>query len=203
MILADLTIGGRAAQGADAGAEERLLLRARPRHRRVHLGAPFAEVTWATGVDQKTGRPIETPNARYLKPELVKPAPLGAHNWQPMSFNPKTGLVYIPAQEIPFAFGDDPKFTSRPAAGTPASTSTRRAASRRAQSRGHLLAWDPVAQKEGWRASYESPWNGGTLTTAGNLVFQGTADGPVRRLSPTPARRRGRCRPAARSSRRR
>ncbi|MGO4834968.1 c-type cytochrome, partial [Rhizobiaceae sp. 2RAB30] len=42
---------------------------------------------------------------------------------------------------------------------------------------GHLLAWDPVAKKEVWRAKYVSPWNGGTLTTAGNLVFQGTADG--------------------------
>ena len=42
---------------------------------------------------------------------------------------------------------------------------------------GHLLAWDPVAQKEVWRAQYDSPWNGGTLTTAGNLVFQGTAHG--------------------------
>src|SRR5262249_41458877 len=42
---------------------------------------------------------------------------------------------------------------------------------------GHLLAWDPIAQKEIWRAQYMGPWNGGTLTTAGNLVFQGTAHG--------------------------
>ena len=42
---------------------------------------------------------------------------------------------------------------------------------------GRLLAWDPVKQKEAWRAEYVAPWNGGTLTTAGNLVFQGTADG--------------------------
>ncbi len=42
---------------------------------------------------------------------------------------------------------------------------------------GRLLAWDPVAQKEVWRVEHVSPWNGGTLTTAGNLVFQGTADG--------------------------
>jgi quinohemoprotein ethanol dehydrogenase len=42
---------------------------------------------------------------------------------------------------------------------------------------GRLVAWDPVKQKEAWRHEHVSPWNGGTLTTAGNLVFQGTADG--------------------------
>src|SRR5205085_5327650 len=42
---------------------------------------------------------------------------------------------------------------------------------------GRLLSWDPVKQKEAWRAEYVAPWNGGTLTTAGNLVFQGTPDG--------------------------
>ena len=42
---------------------------------------------------------------------------------------------------------------------------------------GRLIAWDPVKQKEAWHAEYVSPWNGGTLTTAGNLVFEGTADG--------------------------
>src|SRR5947209_15959006 len=42
---------------------------------------------------------------------------------------------------------------------------------------GRLIAWDPVKQKEVWRVEHVSPWNGGTLTTAGNLVFQGTADG--------------------------
>jgi glucose dehydrogenase len=47
----------------------------------------------------------------------------------------------------------------------------------RDQAKASLLAWDPVAQKERWRVPYDHPWNGGTLTTAGNLVFQGTAGG--------------------------
>src|SRR5207237_1076981 len=51
------------------------------------------------------------------------------------------------------------------------------AAEPKAPAFGRLLAWDPVKQKEAWRAEYVAPWNGGTLTTAGNLVFQGTADG--------------------------
>jgi quinohemoprotein ethanol dehydrogenase len=47
----------------------------------------------------------------------------------------------------------------------------------RASLKGHLLAWDPVAQREVWRVQYDVPWNGGALATAGNLVFQGTAKG--------------------------
>ena len=42
---------------------------------------------------------------------------------------------------------------------------------------GRLIAWDPVQKREAWHIEYKAPWNGGTLTTAGNLVFQGTADG--------------------------
>ena len=64
-------------------------------------------MTWASGIDLKTGRPIENKDARYGetgKPVDVKPGPLGAHNWQPMAFNPNTGLVYIPAQQVPITF---------------------------------------------------------------------------------------------------
>ena len=43
--------------------------------------------------------------------------------------------------------------------------------------KGYLIAWDPVNQKEVWRANYLGPWNGGVLTTAGNLVIQGNAAG--------------------------
>src|SRR3546814_12520071 len=51
-----------------------------------------------------TGRPIENPEARFYKtgkPFIAIPGALGAHNWHPMSYNPATGLVYIPAQQIP------------------------------------------------------------------------------------------------------
>src|SRR5271163_3093596 len=64
-------------------------------------------MTWASGMDMKTGRPIENNDARYSengKPADIKPGPLGAHNWQPMAFNPKTGLVYIPAQQVPMRY---------------------------------------------------------------------------------------------------
>jgi PQQ-dependent dehydrogenase (methanol/ethanol family) len=179
MILADLTVAGR----------PRKVLMQAPKNGFFYVldrvsgelisAAPYTEVTWATGIDMTTGRPIETPQARYTKPELIKPGPFGGHNWQPMSFNPQTGLVYIPALDASFGYADDPAFKSSPtwnlgidlamAAGPPGTVATPPV--------GSLLAWDPVAQKERWRVPHPTIWNGGTLTTGGNLVFQGTGDG--------------------------
>jgi PQQ-dependent dehydrogenase (methanol/ethanol family) len=180
MVLTDLTIGG----------QPRKVLMQAPKNGFFYVldratgalisAAPYTEMNWATGVDLKTGRPIEAPNARYLKPDLIRPGPLGGHNWQPMSFNPHTGLVYIPAQDNAFGYADDQKFTYRPDAwntGVDFAQARGPAGATRVPPTGFLLAWDPVAQKERWRVSYPHMWNGGTLTTAGNLVFQGTADG--------------------------
>jgi quinohemoprotein ethanol dehydrogenase len=138
----------------------------------------FASVNWASGIDPTTWRPIETPNLDYRKNVVeIHPAPLGAHNWQSMSFDPKTGLVYIPVNEIPFFFHVDPQFKYKPGAWNLGYDMAVADAFPREMVSGHLLAWDPIAQREVWRAQYVSPWNGGTLSTAGNLVFQGTAHG--------------------------
>src|SRR5690606_7975693 len=65
----------------------------------------FVPTSWATHIDMASGRPVETPTARYAEGvALASPGPLGAHNWQPMAFSPQTNLVYIPAQEIPFPY---------------------------------------------------------------------------------------------------
>jgi quinohemoprotein ethanol dehydrogenase len=140
---------------------------------------PFAKVTWATGIDPKTWRPIEVPGLDYTgeEPVVIEPSPHGAHNWHSMSFNPETGLVYIPTHEIPYFFRLDPDFKYRPGAWNLGYDFTVADEFPRNMVSGHLLAWDPVAQKEVWRAQYTGPWNGGTLSTAGNLVFQGTAHG--------------------------
>ncbi len=150
----------------------------------------FVPQTWTTGVDMKTGRPVENPAARFDKgPFIALPSALGAHNWHPMSFSPKTGLVYLPAQEIPFAYKQDGKFKYRPGqawnlgidptiGALPDDPVARKAL--RPLLKGRLLAWDPVAQKEAWRVEYNGPWNGGTLATAGGLVFQGTGEGQFR-----------------------
>ncbi len=151
---------------------------------------PFVPVNWATHIDMETGRPVENPEARYLSggPALVKPSPFGAHNWHPMSFNPETGLVYIPAQDVPFLYSDQiegeiARF-DRDAFNIGVSltdalpeTEEARRTLLRQLVQAHLAAWDPVAQKEVWRVQHERMWNGGTLTTSGDLVFQGTTSG--------------------------
>ncbi len=149
---------------------------------------PFVTINWATGFDPKTGRPIENPVARYSrtgKTFVAMPGAAGGHSWHPMSYSPATGLVYIPALDLgmPFApetnrktsqytfnIGYDFAATSMPQDKLIKDTV-------KAGSVGHLAAWDPVAQKEVWRVDYKEPWAGGVLSTAGNLVFQGTAMG--------------------------
>jgi quinohemoprotein ethanol dehydrogenase len=135
----------------------------------------FTPVTWASGVDPKTGRPIENPDIRYDKtgkPSSQLPGALGAHSWQAMAFNPKTGLVYIPAQEIGMTYEAVKDFQTAPIGWNIGTATTFKS-----DVKGYLIAWDPVHQKEVWRANYLGPWNGGILTTAGNLVIQGNAAG--------------------------
>jgi len=148
----------------------------------------YVNISWATGVDMATGRPQEVPGARYLdKPFLLFPSYLGGHNWQPMSYNPATGLVYIPVLDFPAMYGQPEDFEYNPGVANtgvhgivgslPDDQAERDAMGALVQ--GRLLAWNPVTQREAWRVEHSGPWNGGTLTTAGNLVFQGTADGKL------------------------
>ena len=148
---------------------------------------PYTFVNWATGIDLKTGRPIETPIARYpgSNPAPVVPGPLGAHSWQPMSYSPLTGLVYIPVNEVGFKYKSAEKFQEKNlaanygidvvAAGMPQDPKIKKAIL--STVKGSLVAWDPVQQKRAWSIERPGPWNGGTLSTAGNLVFEGTAGG--------------------------
>ncbi|VVN99935.1 Quinohemoprotein alcohol dehydrogenase ADH-IIG [Pseudomonas fluorescens] len=148
----------------------------------------FVPVNWASGIDMKTGRPIFTGAADYSKgPKVVQPSFLGGHNWHPMSFSPKTGYVYIPAQytlaELKAAKA--PMFLSNKSVvnfglDVPELPEDPKALNKiRDAWSGELIAWDPVKQKAAWKQPYISAGNGGTLATAGNLVFQGTADGRV------------------------
>jgi quinohemoprotein ethanol dehydrogenase len=101
-----------------------------------------------------------------------------------MSFNPQTGLVYIPAQNVPLNLTSDKAWThnsnnpGQPHSGLGWNTGFfANVEEPKSQPFGRLIAWDPVKQQQVWKQDYPSPWNGGTLTTAGNLVFQGAADG--------------------------
>ncbi len=178
IVLANLEIDGR---------ERKVLLHA-PKNGFFYVidretGVPisaeaFVPTTWANGIDPETWRPRENTDLDYEGEVItIEPSPHGAHNWHSMSFSPRTGLVYIPANQGPFFFHVDPEYAYRPGAWNVGYDLTVLTTSPRDLVSGHLLAWDPVAQKEVWRAQYTGAWNGGVLSTAGNIVFQGTAHG--------------------------
>lgn len=146
----------------------------------------YVPANWASKIDAQSGRPVEYPASHYVnKPFLMSIGGAGGHNWQPMSYSPKTGLVYIPAQEMPMMYSQDKSYTysskrqnigiDQNFAQIPPTPEARRAISKLLK--GRLLAWNPVTQKAAWSVEYDGPWNGGTLATAGDLVFQGTARG--------------------------
>ncbi len=139
---------------------------------------PIVDINWASGVDMKTGRPMKLDDAQYwLKGEggaVVSPSPMGAHNWMPMSFSPQSGLVYIPVSDYPALMTSNPNnlvgftevnFYYSKENGGPFS--------------GELLAWDPIKQRPQWRRKIGRPYQGGVLTTAGNIVLQGSTKGTL------------------------
>ncbi len=156
-------------------------------------GKPFAKtINWAAGLDPVTGKPNVTAEAKYEitgKPFVGLPGAMGAHSWTPMSYSPKTGLVYIPVNEAaqpynaaakdwkPGETGFQTGMDIGPLA-APADANVRRGIM--ASTKGFLMAFDPIAGKARWEVELAGPSNGGTLATAGNLVFQGTAGGEFR-----------------------
>jgi len=137
-------------------------------------------VNWAKGVDPKTGRPMLNPAANYGrtgKGALVSPFYGGAHNWQPLSFSPQTGLVYIPANQSSYAYvathEDDNPMGQKLSISFAGNQAFMAKLKQQPVSDGFLLAWDPVKQQEAWRVPLGSGRSGGTLATAGGLVFAG------------------------------
>jgi quinohemoprotein ethanol dehydrogenase len=182
---------------------------------------PFVQVNWASEIDLRTGRPMVNPAARYGTSQTitVMPGPGGGHNWAPMSFNPSTGIMYIPSSASSSSqYAVQQNFVYNP---TTSNTGVARGAGRGAapnpaapadpgaaigagfappppptappgptlptvgpnQTGGWLIAWDVVAQKEKWRAQGGASIGGGTVTTAGNLVFQTLSNGRLRAFS--------------------
>ncbi|MBI3369405.1 MAG: PQQ-dependent dehydrogenase, methanol/ethanol family, partial [Burkholderiales bacterium] len=184
MILADLKIAGKPRKVILHAPKNGFFFVVDRTNGQFISAKNFVDVNWATGFDN-TGRPIEIAESRSTdKPYDSIPGPFGAHNWHPMSFNPKTGLVYLPAQNVPLNLMDDKSWSfnsnqpGQPHGGLGWNLAMMaNVEPPKSKPFGRLIAWDPVQQKEAWRVEHVSPWNGGTLTTAGNLVFQGTADG--------------------------
>lgn len=192
LMLADLTINGQRRKVIMQAAKNGFFYVIDRVTGEFISAEPYAKVNWAKGIDPKTGRPIENPGARYgREPVSIFPSAGGAHNWSPMSFNPSTGLVYISGNTASsWTFAAEEKFEPKtdrtsnnglvkpmpkprendlPVIGPEPLPGT--------GSRGALIAWDPVAQKIGWRMPGGGGIGGGTVTTAGNLVFQVINDG--------------------------
>lgn len=188
IVLADLLIDGRTRQVLMQAPKNGFFYVIDRRTGELISARNFVPVNWASGIDPATGRPVQNEQARIDrtgKPAVVLPGPGGAHNWQPMAFSPRTGLVYVPA--VVAAFPYIPDLHWQPvrqgwntgmdfaAAAMPADQKVRSAAAD--ATRGQLIAWDPVAQSARWRVEFKGPWNGGLLATGGGLLFQGNSAG--------------------------
>ena len=183
IILADLNIEGQARKVLMQAPKNGFFYVLDRSNGELISAKPYVYTNWATEIDKSTGRPVETPFARYpnMNAQLA-PGPGGGHNWQAMAYNSKTGLVYIPAREDGSTFGQ-PKDWEFFKDGRTFNTgrgfnpeNTYRRDSMAARDFGKLIAWDPVEQKEVWSVRHNSSWNAGVLTTD-ELVFQGNAEG--------------------------
>lgn len=176
MTLADLVIHGKSRKVLMQAPKNGFFYVLDRHTGRLISAEKLGKVTWADHIDLKSGRPVEAKNIRYETGDVtIWPAPLGAHSWQAMSFSPVTGLVYIPYMQLGVHF-----FRGAPPERGAVNVMGMNVQDHKADSqdgKGALIAWDPVHQKAAWRAPLELIWNGGTLATAGNLVFQGGADG--------------------------
>lgn len=184
MILTDLTI---------AGQRRKVLMQA-PKNGFFYVldratgklisAEKYVPANWASHVDPVSGRPVENPAARYSEngvPWYGTPSGLGGHNWPPMSYSPRTGLVYIPAQEMALRYVPDPSYRKSVLGYNTGLILRSNEGPNQVppikETKGYLLAWDPVRQKEAWRAPRDTYGNGGVLSTGGGLVFQGTGTG--------------------------
>jgi quinohemoprotein ethanol dehydrogenase len=185
LVQADLTIGGRPRKVIMQASKNGFFYVLDRQTGEFISGAPFVSgITWATGLDPKTGRPVESPAAyNGLEPVLVSPGPGGAHNWNPMAFNPSTGLVYLAAKHGTLGLhAPDAKWKYDPKNANLGGDARYEGPLLQKMltappAKGELVAWDPVAQRAAWRTPYPVLEGGGVLTTGANLVFQGRADG--------------------------
>jgi PQQ-dependent dehydrogenase (methanol/ethanol family) len=183
IILADLKIGGTVRKVLMQAPKNGFFYVIDRATGKLISAEKYVPANWAERIDLKSGRPVENPAARYSErgePFYATPSSLGGHNWPPMAYNPGTGLVYIPAQELSVLFVADPTFRKSPIGYNTATRLGTRDPKLKPPipaAKGYLLAWDPVHQREAWRAPRDTFGNGGVLTTAGGLVIQGTGTG--------------------------
>ena len=195
MILADLRIGNAVRKVIMQAPKNGFFYVLDRADGKLISGDAFAFTSWATGIDMKTGRPIETESARYrYTPVRLSPSPVGAHHWPPMAYNPATGLVYYPGQETSMVAAMEEKFEykegqwnlgmrmgTRPGADGKASENVP-IDPKAPPAGGFFVAWNPIMKKAEWKIPFQS--SGGALSTAGQLIFVGNSTGKLFALDP-------------------
>lgn len=206
MILADLNIDGRARKTLMQAPKNGFFYVLDRETGELISAEPYAAMNWASHVDMETGRPQETGLADFsTQARLVMPGPVGAHQWQPMSYNPVTGLVYIPAQEIAAVYAPTPDHFEylpkqlnwgvtqslvQPDGTLPTGVLPEGVTLDQPLPRPKMFvrAWDPLAKRVAWEveqigdtlSSFFVRRPAGLMSTASGLVFQGHIDGHFR-----------------------
>jgi PQQ-dependent dehydrogenase (methanol/ethanol family) len=138
---------------------------------------PYSYVNSSHGVDLRTGRLNIDPDKETKQGKTVRdicPTASGSKDWEPSSFSPRTGLIYLPHANLCMDYeASEVNYI----AGTPYVGAEVRMFAGPGGNRGALTAWDPVGRKIAWEVKEDLPVWSGTVTTAGDLVFYGTMDG--------------------------
>ena len=143
----------------------------------VLSATPFGFVNSTLGIDLKSGRPIEnhakSPHVGVVSRNIC-PSSSGTKDFQPTAFSPRTGLLYIPHNNLCMDYeGVEANYI----AGTPYVGANVKMYAGPGGHRGEFTAWDPVAQKAVWKINENFPVWSGALVTGGDVVFYGTMDG--------------------------
>jgi quinohemoprotein ethanol dehydrogenase len=175
MTLADLTIDGKPRKVLMQAPKNGFFYVLDRTTGKVISAEKLGKVTWASRIDLQSGRPVEENNIRYeIGESTIWPSTSGAHSWMSQSFDPKTGLMYIPTMQSGVRF-----VKGKPEIGGVfvGGMGIKEYIADSNDGKGALLAWDPVLQKQVWKVQLSTIWNGGALASAGGVVFQGTGDG--------------------------
>ncbi|HYE20209.1 MAG TPA: PQQ-binding-like beta-propeller repeat protein, partial [Tepidisphaeraceae bacterium] len=137
----------------------------------------FTRSTAILGFDKKTARPIHNPEKHPKTGKVIRdvqPFAPGAKDWQPTAFSPRTGMLYVPHQNMSMDFeGTEANYI----AGTPYVGAVTKFYAGPGGHRGVFMAWDPVAAKQVWAINERFPVWSGALATAGDVVFYGNLEG--------------------------
>lgn len=209
LILSDLVIGGSTRAVIMQANKNGFFYVLDRRTGELISAKPYTFVNWASEIDGKTGWPrLSDASDWYSEPKNIYPSWAGGHSWQPMAFNPMTGLVYIPVIDAPSVWVDlqhnggrirfvnsflsalgifpDDAYDAealKPFYGDLPDRKTLEATRKVRLVREIIRAWNPITQKVVWEQETSSGmrgYDGGAMSTAGNLVFQGCGNGELR-----------------------